>query len=805
MANEDYEKRGSGDFCPVAELAIAVDYFTDIFSIKNLVGAEDEPLEVGMAALVDDEIVRVTEVGAGYVRVARGCADTIPAPHDVNALIWFYEETVGTDGREYAGGETVTAKVTPNTTSAVYPIENAPPNEITMNWRFSRPYAPGRMQQNSDPWFVSNLLSADEPQLVLTWAHRDRVVQADQLIDHFETSIGPEPGTTYFARIYKGDEPTPRRTEVGITGTSWAYQWSQALVDLDHAASPEGNDVDGRIEFGSYRDDLESWQFYTLPFVLNNQGVFLRAAQLGQMVVQEPDAESGFDDGTPLAGMFASSLSTMTIQQPDEGTGFDDTPLAGIFVSQLVSSAGQETSFYMPMTRTLFEAPYTYSIRQEGFDPATARVLTVAARPSDRLTDTQSMYSRIRPESGGAALPFEFRGQGAFTPWLTIATDLDYLTRTATIRTTSLTDGVPLTSVAPGQMAIINAEVVRVESISDGIVTIERGCADTTPARHPRNSRIWFFEAGCMMDTTPWPRPPVPRPAPADTLTHLEYKSVPTVLGPPLALDQVPTDRLALDQRKWRPFPPGQVTVNGQEWFKGAFAEPDKAIVIRWSHRNRITQGANILDHNAPAVAPEPGTTYRLSITVMVPPKTPQGSYVRVLVREVYVEGDRFDYTYEMAYSDGFRVARLLGVCGTVSVAMRLDAYRDGLDNWQGYSFMLRLPAPVCAPGQNPGGGSGDGGQEPGRGNGDNGNTPDYPPTGPGDDQGDDDPLNNGGGDNGGGPKPPDKPPVDWPDPVDPGPDDTPDPPPGEGRWDIAWDHFWAERTGDDPGGEGGN
>lgn len=803
MANSDYEKRGSGDFTPVAELVNGVSYFDDTFLLKNQIGFDDEPLEVGMAALVGEEIIRVTEVGEDYVKVARGCADTIPAVHGANTLVWFYEETLGSDGREYAAGETIAVKVTPNTTSDVYPLEHAPPRELTMNWRFSRPYPPGQMRNNGEPWFEPQLLSADSPDFVLTWVHRNRVLQADQLVDHHEASIPPEPGMTYWFAVFKDTSGIPTRFEGGLTGETFTYTWAQAIVDLDFPADPEGTEREGLIAFGSERDDLLSWQSYEIRFTLNNQGMFLRAAQLSQMVAQPPADGEGYDE--PPAGMFAASMSQLVAQPPGDGPGGGyDAPLSGIFVSQLVFTTGQETALVSPMARTLFEAPYTFSLRREGADPLTARVVTVAARPSDRLTDVRHMYSRIRPEPNSAALPFEYRGEGGFTPWLTIDQSLTPLQRTASIRTTSLFDGIPLSSVQPGQMALLNAEIVRVEQVTAGTVTFDRGCVDTTPANHHAGSRIWFFEAGCLVDTTPWPRPPVPRPAPADSLVHVEYKALPAVIGTQPPLNAVGTDRVALDERKWRPFPPGNVTVDGREWFRGAFADPDKAITVRWVHRNRLTQGAAVVDHLAPSIAPEPGTTYRISITVRV---SSRGSTqpTNVLIREAWVEGDRFDYTYEMAYADGFRVARLLNFCGTVSVQMRLDAYRDGLDNWQGYGFMLRLPAPVCPPGRRPGGGQSGGAWPPGRGN---GSTGPAPGTGGGDSPAAGDPLNNsgGGGSNtGSGPRPPDQPPPDWPDPVETAPGGGGEPPEGSGQyWDHSWDIFWAADTDDDPGDDEG-
>ena len=825
MANIDYAGRGSGYFSQVLNVRAEsgpIDYFTEkllldqpfmtpippeyeefvqghALEFKELMASQrgEEPPEVGAAAFLGDEIVKVTEVGPDYLMVARGCADTVPAHHGGSSQLWFFESVIGSDYVEYAGGETVAVKVLPKTAETGLPIEKSPPTDLTFDWRFTRPYPPGQMQQNGEPWFMPHVMSADEPALTLSWVHRNRVTQADQLVDHHEASVDPEPGTTYWVEVYAENDPVPRRTEVGLTGTTWTYQWSQAIVDLDIVTTPDLEDpidAPATIVFGSMRDGHRSWQTYSVPFSVNNQGLFLRAASLSMQVMQESD-----DTLDPLLGVYSASLSMQTLQEDDIGA-----PLAGVFVSQLIASTGQETSLYTPLSRLLFEAPYTYSLRAEGYDPVTARVLSVAGRPTDRLTDYRLMYSRPKQLPNEAGLPFETRHRGGFTPWALLGTALDYLSTESTIVRTSMVDGIPLTGVVPGQMALIDAEVVRIDAIDATSITLGRGCADTTPRPHTKNTRIWFFEVGALVDKAPWPRP-----SSNTDYFHLEYKIAPEVIGPPLELDRIPTDRLALEQRKWRPFPPGRVTLNGQPWFKGAFATPDQGIEVRWVHRNRLTQGGQVVQHSDPNVPVEPGVTYKLSITASG--VTKGGSSFVVRVREAWTDGDRFDYTYAMAYSDGFRVANLLGSCGGVSVQMRLDAYRDGLDNWQGYSFWLRLPAPACPSGGsgNSGGGGAGGGQPPGRGNGDNGDTPDNPPPPPPDPDEPPDPIDPPIDPGDDGPLPPEDPPPDWPDDIDPPPTEWPggdddETPQGSGRWDMSWDQFWAARADDDPGDDEG-
>ncbi|WMF72328.1 hypothetical protein [Pseudomonas aeruginosa] len=55
----------------------------------------------------------------------------------------------------------------------------------------------------------------------MSWAKRDRIGQADQLIDTTVGNIGPEAGATATLQVYSGT--TLKRTYAGLTGSSWTY------------------------------------------------------------------------------------------------------------------------------------------------------------------------------------------------------------------------------------------------------------------------------------------------------------------------------------------------------------------------------------------------------------------------------------------------------------------------------------------------------------------------------------------------------------------------------------------------------
>lgn len=808
MANSDYNiSNTSADFTPMAELGKEADYLDRTLQLGRANFPRTDSLKIGMAALCDEEFMQVTGLGPGTVAVKRGCGDTVPAKHLLKTLIWFIgTDVVGTDGIERTAGDTTGVKYQPYTTGGgSYPLDKQAPDEVVYNWRFFRPYPPGAMRVRGQRWYIKQLISSEQPNMTVTWAHRDRILEADRLIDHDIGNIGPEPGTTYTVRIYN-KQGQLKRTEVGIMAKvrdsrgrvispSWNYTWAQAMQDLGfNEPSEDGTLVDGYLTLFSTREGFDSWQGYTIEFTINTQGKLIKVAQVGQQSVQDASTD-GEPPLPPLTSVSVSQQAQMAAQSPTAEDEGGVVASDAVYVTQFAEGAGQETSFYTPLNRNLFETPYTIMVRRgiSGF----AMLTTVVARPSDRLTDSHSIYARYDyPKGNGATLPYlAVVSPSYFTPWATLGAKVAQLDEALPVRTSSFYDGVPLSGVQVGSVALIDAEIVVVTSVSETSIGVKRGCMDTVPAQHNENARLWFFETQAGFDPTDYPL----KNNAGELGAAVQVKMVPDVFGPPLNMLDVPTDRLDMKRRMERPFAPGNVLVDGKRWYLGAQMKADTSMIVTWDHRNRVEQAGNVVDHLGQPQNPEVGQSYLLSIKLTVKPKDAP-SYV-VVVREEKVEGTQFEYTWDMAVADGYRAGSILGACGTVTVGFLLEAVRDGLTSWQGYVIPVRLPSYVCAPGQSPGGG-----QLPGAGNG-NGTVGSGTPGGSapgGDDQGDGprDPIDNGGGgDNGSGPPPPPEVPPDWPDPIEPPPVDPNDPNPAlAAHWDLNWDRHWDAYTKDDQG-----
>lgn len=238
----------TGDFTPGGLLAAAMPAGAAPVAI-TLTSANDLDLvAVGSEALIDDEVFRVDAINAaaGTATLARGCVDTAPADHALGARVWFTDFFTTADKTEYTTGETIQAKLLTHAGNGALDPALATTASILLNKRQIRPYPPGNLKINGVA-YPATVASG----LVLTWSHRDRGLQADQLVDTAAANIGPEIGTTYTVRTYLGG--VLKSTTTGITGTTHT------------PANPGSGTV--RIEVDAVRAGYTSWQPLTATFV----------------------------------------------------------------------------------------------------------------------------------------------------------------------------------------------------------------------------------------------------------------------------------------------------------------------------------------------------------------------------------------------------------------------------------------------------------------------------------------------------------------------------------------------------------
>lgn len=248
-----FETRAGGDFCPTAVLVAALPQAAGAVTVGLSSVVDLDVVRVGSTALVDSEVVRVDalDLGAMTVTLARGCVDSVPAAHVNGSRIWFFDDFSGVDPTEYTSGTTVEARLLTHTSSGLLNPVLATSSSLTLDGRSGRPYPPGLFRIGGVAY--PDAVVGD---VAITWSHRDRLLQADQVVDTGQASIGPEPGTTYSCRLLRADNSTVLATQTGISGTS--HTLSTTYVGQI------------RVELWAVRDGLASTQRHSWTFAHSN-------------------------------------------------------------------------------------------------------------------------------------------------------------------------------------------------------------------------------------------------------------------------------------------------------------------------------------------------------------------------------------------------------------------------------------------------------------------------------------------------------------------------------------------------------
>ncbi|MDH7453592.1 hypothetical protein QF205_11010 [Luteimonas composti] len=240
-ADGAYHAGGTARWCPTALIVEAADHAATEFTFVS--GRHLALAVVGSPVLWGSEICRLDDldVVSGTITLARGCADTVAHVHAAGERIWIVVEVARGPG-EFSDGEEVLAKLLTRTPTAELPLSSAPALPLEFAGRQARPYPPANVRLNGEAAPLG--INGD---VVITAVHRDRVLQADQLVDQSVGDIGPEPGTTYTVRNV--DRATNVQTYVQTGITEWPH-----VVPSSSLASTN------RLEVFSVRDGLESWQ-----------------------------------------------------------------------------------------------------------------------------------------------------------------------------------------------------------------------------------------------------------------------------------------------------------------------------------------------------------------------------------------------------------------------------------------------------------------------------------------------------------------------------------------------------------------
>lgn len=273
---DPFEDVAAGDWCPSGALAASL---APSGATVTLTGASAlDRVKVGELAMLGEgvgaELVRIDaiDVGTSALTLGRGCADTVPRAWPAGTRFWAIDQYGAGSPAEYVEGETVDLKVLSMSGQGLLPELSAPGVSVELAARQVRPYPPGRLRFDddlgTDVAYPVDLVG----EVTVHWAHRDRLLQHDQLVDASEASIGPEPGTTYTVRYYLDDVLV--ETESGLTGTSATpYTYS--------------GDGLGRVEVEALRDGHSSWQVAAADFTYFLEAPATRITDAGDIRITD--------------------------------------------------------------------------------------------------------------------------------------------------------------------------------------------------------------------------------------------------------------------------------------------------------------------------------------------------------------------------------------------------------------------------------------------------------------------------------------------------------------------------------------
>ena len=231
-------------------------------------------VDIGTLASIDGELVRIDGITPTAITVGRGCLDTVPRAHVAGTPVVFFDEGARITETAWAAGETLAARLLPETGRGILAFALAPEDRVTLDRRAIRPLPPGRVQANgSYTPDVDALISAE---LVLTWSHRDRLTQTSPVIvDHTGPSIGPEPGVGYGIEVRWIDPDT----DVAVLPAAAVIDAGDAITrtvspdDIPEAGAPDRTaEIEiavraRRLVEGTWLTDREArWFRLTAPF-----------------------------------------------------------------------------------------------------------------------------------------------------------------------------------------------------------------------------------------------------------------------------------------------------------------------------------------------------------------------------------------------------------------------------------------------------------------------------------------------------------------------------------------------------------
>jgi len=282
--------------------------------------------------------------------------------------------------------------------------------------------------------------------------------------------------------------------------------------------------------------------------------------------------------------------------------------------------------------------------------PEGSGYIGVLARPPEGVsTSSYDLATKAGTED------YVIRANGGYTAAVTLVADIGPLDTTATL---DLNDEF-LTEFYGEPVVLIGDEQVGITDIDTdtGVVTIKRGVADTIPAEHLAGATVWLLDDEIVSDNREYVDSDV-----------VDAKALVRTSADLLPLDDAAEMEIIIDQRVNRPYPPGNVKIDGQSIYamSGEHNEP----ILTISHRDRLVQADVVVGHTEASIGPETGVEYEVKVY--------DKTGVTLLRTETFAT-DTWTYDASMIAADG----------NPTRVVMELRSTRDGLTSLFYYRFTV--------------------------------------------------------------------------------------------------------------------
>jgi len=366
---------------------------------------------------------------------------------------------------------------------------------------------------------------------------------------------------------------------------------------------------------------------------------------------------------------FGISNLIMRIGEIDLGTATDNSIklslIQDVFSSGTATYAPPVASEWQPVItapvpvqhQIVLEAPYYTLVQGMGEDAVNARLnslpelgvlLVGAARPSPSSISAQVWTTAGSVYADETVLDFCATG-----------VCLDAVTKIATtIPLSDLADWMSDT-VAAGDYAVLNGEIVAIVSFTATSVTVKRGALDTVPANHAAGSRLYVLSTFNGQGQTEY------------VMGETVKVKLRTVAGTGLLPESsAPVISVKMNRRALRPYPPGNWKINSAHFPETVTAA---SLTTTWAHRSRTQQtGGSLIGFTDGSVGPEPGTTYTLRLY-----NNTSGGLLHTSPAQTGTS-----YTFPVM------------AAGTYTLRMELWSVRDGLTSLQTHSHVFIYTVP---------------------------------------------------------------------------------------------------------------